>query len=100
MPTKTFPSPVIRTNRARSLGTGALGPFVDPREAVHAPLHDVTPRWSIVTKPALASGQVAIRLEQHQPDWKQSADKVARENNKLQRADRYGQPESALVDII
>jgi hypothetical protein len=41
-----------------------------------------------------------VQLEQHQPDWKQSADKVARENNKVERADRYGQPESALANEL
>ncbi len=36
-------------------------------------------------------------LEQHQPDWNSRADKVARENNGLDRADCCSQPESGLV---
>ena len=39
------------------------------------------------------------RLERHQADWNSLADKVARENNKLDRADCSSQPESGLAGI-
>jgi acyl-CoA synthetase (AMP-forming)/AMP-acid ligase II len=56
----------------------------------------VVPRLGMTVEPEAFRDFLEAWLEQHQPDWKQSADKVARENNKLERADRYGQPESAL----
>ncbi len=37
-----------------------------------------------------------LTLERHQPDWNSRADKVARENNGLDRADCSNQPESGL----
>ncbi len=47
-----------------------------------------------------AANRATGALEQHQTDWNSRADKVARENNGLDRADCSSQSESGLVCIV
>ena len=52
-----------------------------------------------ITLPVVGSLHLIMQarsLEQRQPDWDSRADKVARENNELDRADHSSQPESGL----